>query len=185
MRQLQTSYHALYRSTKVFRVYTSTLVPGLLQTEGYARALLSSNARFLGVPDDGADAAVARVDRSRIIHEAGRRFVLVVEEAALRYQLGDADAMAAQLGYLLTAGALPSVSLGIIPSNLKRTMWPRELFHVYDDELVSVELMSARVRITQPSEVALYLRAFEQLRRMAVYGADARALILRAIEALR
>jgi hypothetical protein len=59
------------------------------------------------------------------------------------------------------------------------------VFHVYDDELVSVELMSARVRITQPSEVALYLRAYGQLRRMAVYGADARALILRAIEALR
>jgi transcriptional regulator with XRE-family HTH domain len=186
MRQLQTSYHALYRSTKVFRVYTSTLVPGLLQTEGYARALLSSNARFLGVPDDGADAAVARVDRSRIIHEAGRKFVLVVEEAALRYQLGDADAMAAQLGYLLTAGALPAVSLGVIPMGTHgRPLWAAETFSMFDHSLVAVELLSAQVNITQPSEIALYLAAFEQLRAMAVYGAEARALVTRAIDALR
>ncbi|GAA2623341.1 hypothetical protein GCM10010307_08610 [Streptomyces vastus] len=58
------------------------------------------------------------------------------------------------------------------------------MFHVYDDKLVSVELVSAQVRITQPSEIALYLKAFEQLRSMAIYGADARALTLRAIEAL-
>lgn len=63
-------------------------------------------------------------------------------------------------------------------------MHPRETFHVYDDTLVSVELVSARVRIVQPSEIALYLKAFKQLQQLAVYGADARALILKAIEAL-
>lgn len=47
-----------------------------------------------------------------------------------------------------------------------------------------MELLSARVRVTQSSEIALYVKAFEQLRGMAVYGAEARALILKAIEAL-
>jgi hypothetical protein len=94
--------------------------------------------------------------------------------------------MAAQLGYLLTAGALPAVSLGIIPSATReRRLWPQEVFHIYDETLVSVELLSARVKVTQPSEVGLYLAAFEQLRSMAVYGAEARTLIVRAIEALR
>jgi transcriptional regulator with XRE-family HTH domain len=182
MRQLQTSYAALYRSTETFRVYSSTLVPGLLQTEGYARALLSTNARFLGVPDDGQQAAAARIDRSRIIHEAGRRFVLLIEEAVLRYQLGDADAMAAQLGALLTAGALPAVSLGIIPMGAHdRSLWAAETFSMFDQSLVAVELVSAQVNITQPSEISLYRQAFEQLRGMAVYGAQSRALILKAI----
>ncbi|ADI09633.1 hypothetical protein SBI_06513 [Streptomyces bingchenggensis BCW-1] len=49
---------------------------------------------------------------------------------------------------------------------------------------MSVELVSARVRINQPSEVVLYVKAFEELRSMAVYGAEARALILKAIGAL-
>jgi transcriptional regulator with XRE-family HTH domain len=185
LRQLQDSYVQLFRSTSLFRIYSPTLVPGLLQTEGYSRALLSSNAHLLGIPDDAEEAAAARVERSKVIHEPGHRFVLVVEEGVLHYQLGDQDTMAAQLGYLLTAGALPSVSLGIIPSSIsQRALWPQELFHVYDDSLVSVELLSAQVNITQPSEVALYLKAFEQLRGMAVYGGEARALILRAIEAL-
>ncbi|MFJ2215129.1 helix-turn-helix domain-containing protein [Streptomyces sp. NPDC101062] len=185
LRQIQEATTPLYRSTKVFRVYARALVPGVLQTEGYARALLSTNARILDVPDDGAEAAAARVKRSQIIHEAGHHFVLLVEEHVLRFQLGDSDTMAAQLGHLLSAGALPSVSLGVIPmSTPQRPLWVQETFSVFDDTLVAVELLSAKVNITQPSEIALYLQAFEQLQGLAVYGAQARALIVRAIEAL-
>ncbi|MEU6520437.1 helix-turn-helix transcriptional regulator [Streptomyces sp. NPDC046978] len=185
LKQLQHSYVPLFKATNLFRVYSPTMVPGLLQTEGYARGLMTSITRFRDIPDDVADAVAARLERSRIIHEPGHRFAMVIEEAALHYQLGDQDAMAAQLGYLLTAGALPQVSLGIIPSAVpQRPMWPQELFHVYDEALVSVELLAARVQVTQPSEIALYVRAFEELRSMAVYGGEARALILKAIEKL-
>ncbi|WP_327268825.1 helix-turn-helix transcriptional regulator [Streptomyces sp. NBC_01218] len=185
LKQLQDSAVVFFRQTEFFRVYSSSLIPGLLQTEGYAAAVLGMSARFRELPvDDSAAAARARVARSRIIHERGHRFVLLVEESVLHYRIGDADAMAAQLGYLLTAGALPAVSLGIIPSAADRDQWPRETFHVYDDSLVSVELVSAQVRITQPSEIGLYVRAFEELRRGAVYGAAARALIVKAIDAL-
>ncbi|RLV67403.1 DNA-binding protein [Streptomyces sp. CBMAI 2042] len=185
LRHLQESYVELYRSTAVFRVYSPTLVPGLVQTEGYASALLSTNARLLDVPDDGPEAAVARVERSRIIREPGHRVLLLIEESVLYFQLGAAHAVAAQLGYLLSVGALPTVSLGIIPmATAERSLWPQETFHIYDDTLVSVELLSAQVNITQPSEIGLYLKAFEQLRAMAVYGAEARSLIVRAIDAL-
>ncbi|HWU10637.1 MAG TPA: helix-turn-helix transcriptional regulator [Streptomyces sp.] len=185
LRQLQDSAVAFFQQTELFRVYSSSLVPGLLQTEGYAAAVLGMSARFRDLPvDDSAAAARARVARSQIIHERGHRFVLLMEEAVLRYRIGDADTMAAQLGHLLSAGALPAVSLGIIPTTAERDQWPRETFHVYDDELVSVELVSAQVRITQPSEIGLYLRAFEQMRQTAVYGAEARALVVKAIDAL-
>ncbi|MFG2332185.1 helix-turn-helix domain-containing protein [Streptomyces sp. NPDC048604] len=187
LKQLQDSSVSFFRETELFRVYSSSLVPGLLQTEGYAGGVLSISADFRELPrDDSAEAARARVARSAVVHEPGHRFVFVVEETALRHQVCDSEAMAAQLGHLLTAGAMSQVSLGIIPMDVpQRPQWPRETFHVYDDRLVSVELVSARVRITTPSEVRLYLRAFEQLRAMAVYGADARALVLKAIEALR
>ncbi|MBO7937472.1 helix-turn-helix transcriptional regulator [Streptomyces antibioticus] len=184
LRRLQNSYVDLYRATSLFRIYSPTLVPGVLQTEGYARGILSGVAELYEAPNDVDEAAAARMERSKIVHEPGHRFVMVIEEAVLKHQMGDSDAMAAQLGYLLTAGALPSVSLGIIPTTVQRTLWPQELFHVYDDQMVSVELMSARIRVTQPTEVALYVTAFERLRGMAVYGAEARALILHAIEQL-
>ncbi|MFJ6069621.1 helix-turn-helix domain-containing protein [Streptomyces sp. NPDC093065] len=187
LKQLQDSSVQFFRETRLFRVYSSSLVPGLLQTEGYAAGVLGISARFRDLPvDDSREAARARVTRSGVVHEQGHRFVLVVEESALYYRVADEDSMAAQLGYLLAAGALPQVSLGVIPSAARvRTQWPRETFHIYDDKLVSVELVSAQVRVTQPTEIELYLKAFEELRGMAVYGAEARGLILRAIEALR
>lgn len=186
LKQLQDSAVQFFHETQLFRVYSSSLIPGLLQTEGYASAVLGMSAKFRDLPvDDSSEAARARVDRSSVIHEPGHRFVLLVEEAVLYFRIGNTDAMAAQLGYLLTAGALPQVSLGIIPMAMpERVQWPRETFHMYDDMLVSVELVSARVKISQPSEISLYLKAFEQLRSMAVYGAEARALIVKAIDAL-
>jgi transcriptional regulator with XRE-family HTH domain len=184
--QLQQSYVPLFKSTRVFRVYSPTLVPGLLQTEGYAAGLLSTITDFRDIPDDVAAAVAARLERSRILHEPGHRFLFVVDEAALRHQVADSEAMAAQLGYLLTAGALPAVSLGIIPiSAAPGPMWPVETFHMYDEGLVSVELLSARVTVTQPADIEVYLSAFERFQQMAVYGAEARALIVRAIDALR
>lgn len=125
-----------FRTTELFRIYSSSLVPGLLQTEGYAAAVLGISAHVNGLPvGDSAEAAQARVERSRLIHEPGHRVVAVIEEAVLRYQVADADAMAAQLGYLLTAGALPAVSLGIIPMATRRAHWPEETFHLYDERL--------------------------------------------------
>lgn len=187
LRELQDSRTGIYRSTELFRIYSSNLVPGLLQTEGYAAAVLRIAARAEGLPvDDSAEAARARIARSRIIHEPGRRFLFVVEESVLHHQLGDTEAMAAQLGHLLSAGALPSVSLGLIPMATRdRVQWPQETFHIYDEAVVGVELVTAQVHVTQPSEIAQYGNTFEELRGMAVYGAQARELVLRAIESLR
>lgn len=187
LKALQDSLTDLFRDTRLFRVYSSTVVPGLLQTEGYALGVLGIAASFHGLPtDDLGAAARARVERSQVIHRPGRRFVVVMEESVLRCQLAEADAMAAQLGFLLTAGALPAVSLGIIPmATRRRTQWPEETFAVYDDRLVTVELVSAEVSVSQPTEIDQYLKTFERLRAMAVYGAEARELIVRAIEALR
>lgn len=184
LRQLQKSPVPLFQRTTHFRVYCSNVVPGFLQTPGYAAALLRSIATFRGLPDDVDAAVAARVDRSRIIRESGRRFAIVIEESVLRYQLGDAGAMAGQLGSLLSAMDLPAVSLGVVPFAAQRDTWPIESFTVFDDARVDHEPLSASVKITAPDEVAQYVKAFGAFHRQAVYGAEARALIVRAIDAL-
>ncbi len=184
LKQLQKANLPLFERTKRFKVYCSNVVPGFLQTPGYASALLRAIATFRGLPDDVADAVTARMDRSGIIRETGRTFAILIEETVLRYRLGDAGVMAGQLGSLLSAMDLASISLGVIPASAERTMWPIESFTVFDGARVDHEPLSASVKITAPDEVVQYLKAFEQLRGMAVYGADARALILKAIEAL-
>lgn len=186
LKQLQHSYVPLFRSTRLFRVYSATLLPHFVQTEGYAAGLLTAISEFREIPNDVAEAVAARMQRNQIMREPGRRYILLVEECALRHQLADAEAMAAQLGYLMTIGAMPTVSLGIIPMDSPhRAQWPLETFHMYDDTLVSVELLSARVTVTQPSDIALYEKAFTALQRLAVYGPEARSLIVNAVAALQ
>lgn len=181
MRRSQRESVPLLERAKSMRVYTSNVVPGMLQTTAYATALMTTITAFQGTPDDVADAAAARIARSRVIYEGDHRFALLIEEAVLYYRVGDDATMAAQLEFLLTAARLPRVSLGIVPLNAPRTrMWPLEAFYTYDDERVNVELLAAFIAITAPSEVAIYARAFTEIAKTAVYGDQAGDLIRRA-----
>ncbi|MCX5200417.1 helix-turn-helix domain-containing protein [Streptomyces sp. NBC_00237] len=184
MRRAQEEIVPLYEGTHSFRVYCSNVVPGMLQTEAYATALLSTIATFQDTPDDSPEAAAARVARSHVVQDGKRRFAFLVEETVLRYRIGDARTMAGQLGYLLAVMALPNVSLGIIPFTASRRVWPLEAFYLFDGHRVSVELLTAAVNVTAPSEVAVYAKAFAKLSPMAVHGAAARSLITEAIAAL-
>ncbi|WP_030660545.1 helix-turn-helix domain-containing protein [Streptomyces cellulosae] len=184
LRRLQESRIPLYERTQQFRVYSSTVIPGFLQTYEYAAALLGNIARVHGTPDDVADAAAARVERSHIIREGGHRFGILLEESVLRHVVGDPATMAGQLGYLLSVMALPSVSVGIIPAGKPREMWTLETFTIFDEERVHVELLTAAVTVTTPGEISQYAHAFEEMASLAVYGAPARSVISAAIDSL-
>ncbi|RZB18258.1 XRE family transcriptional regulator [Streptomyces sp. F001] len=187
MKQLQEASTPLYERTRLFRVYASHVIPGYLQTPGYAAALMGTIAGFRSTPDDVSEAVEARMRRSRVVHEGDHRFATLLEENVLHHRVGDTDVMAGQLGSLLAAMALPSMSLGIIPAAVAReqVMWPLEQFTVFDEARIHVELLAAKVTVTAPGELDIYLRAFARLTELAVYGAEARTLILKAIEALR
>ncbi len=185
LRHLQESLVPLYERTARFRLYQSHVVPGLLQTPAYAAALLATISAFRGIPDDSAKAADARLERSRVLYEQDRRFEIVLEEAVLRYQVGNAEVMAGQLGHLLSVTSMPWVSVGVIPFTAReRPMWTVEGFLMFDDARVDAELLSARVTVTQPREVSIYDRAFAALSAIAARGKQARALIASAITAL-
>ncbi|WP_432008941.1 helix-turn-helix domain-containing protein [Streptomyces bacillaris] len=183
LKGVQQARTPLYERTKVMRVYSSSVIPGMLQTRAYAAALLSEIARFNRTPDDSGAAADARVERSRVIRRAGRRFPILIEESVLRRQVGSTETMAEQLGYLLQAAALPTVTLGIVPSRAA-AMWPLETFTIFDEEQVGVELLTAAITITTPSEVAQYLAAHDELSAGAAHGPAALRLIARAVSEL-
>lgn len=184
LRRLQEPANPLFLRTRSFKSYCPAVVPGFLQTPGYASALLSSIAAFREVPDDTEQAAAARMNRNRILADGTRRFSLLVEEEVLRHRICAPDVMAAQLARLAEAAGLPAVTLGVIPFTAQRPMWPLEAFTVFDDERVIIELLSAQVTVTAPSEITLYVRAFERLASLAVYGAAALGLIASATAAL-
>lgn len=185
MRRLQEAGMHLYQETRHFRAYSSDVVPGYLQTPGYAAAVLRSITDFAGTPDDVTAAVRARMKRSQVIREGSQRFSVLLEETVLRYRIGTEDVMSAQLGQLLTVMAQPNISIGVIPFAAPRTILPAETFMIFDDRLARVELLTARVTVSEPGEVEDYVHAHRALQQLAVHGAEARALIVRAIDALR
>lgn len=185
MRHLQEASRPLYERTRVFRVYASHVIPGYLQTPGYTTALMGTIAEFRGTPDDVSDAVDARMRRTQAVLHGNHRFATLIEEKVLHHRVGDPEVMAGQLGHLLASMALPSMALGVIPSTVDRehVMWPVEQFTAFDTTRVHVELLAAKVTVTAPSELELYHRAFARLKTLAVHGAEARALIVKAIDA--
>ncbi|MEV0773809.1 helix-turn-helix domain-containing protein [Nocardia salmonicida] len=173
-----------YEATTVFRIYEHNVVPGLFQTPEYARAMVQFWIRFLSTLNDVEDAVAIRMQRQRIVQRGGRRFVIVLEEQALRTWFGSAEVQAGQLGRLLEVMALPQVSLGIIPLMRERGGVGSAGFWIFDDDLVALETPTASIQVSQPAEIGLYARMFEELKRAAVYGRDARQLIVTALDDL-
>lgn len=185
LRRAQEAVLPLWERTRLFRAYSSWLIPGAVQTRAYTAAVLRAIATRRDLPDDVEDAVAVRADRLRLLREGDHRFLVLIEEAVLRNVIGGAEVMAGQLGHLITVGSLPSVSVGIIPMGLDRdAAWPVEDFWIFDDRQVNVELVSGWLTLTQPREIATYGRTFGELSDLAVRGAQARALITTAIDTL-
>jgi transcriptional regulator with XRE-family HTH domain len=171
----------LYERTSRFRIYEHNVVPGLLQTSAYCAAMLSFWIEFLDTPRDLDAAVAARLERQKVIFEAGKRFTIVLEEQALRTWFGDAGVQAGQLGRLLEMMGVPTVSLGIIPLMTERAGIPSAGFWVFDESLVALETPTATIEVTRPQEIELYTRMFENLQAAALFGAGARRLIVKAL----
>jgi transcriptional regulator with XRE-family HTH domain len=185
LKVVQESVVPLWEQTRRFRIYSSWLIPGPLQTSAYIRAVLSALGNRREVPDDVDAAVQVRVNKQHILYERGHTFAVILEESVLRYRIGDVPIMVEQLTHLFSVASLPSLSLGVIPLDADRsTLWPVEMFFIFDNGRVNVELVSGHLVVTQPREIVMYAKVFSQLSNLAVYGAEAKARIAAAIEAL-
>lgn len=161
--------------------FESVLVPGLLQTPEYARAMLSERLQDVAAIDDVDDAVAARMQRQQVLYRTGKRFHFVITEAVLRYRLSVSEVMAGQLDRLVALTTLPTIRFGVIPFEAQLPVFPLHGFFIYDQQAVHVEHFTAALKLTQPAEVEAYAKIFGQLAAVALYGADARVLITRAL----
>ncbi|AXG79889.1 XRE family transcriptional regulator [Streptomyces paludis] len=180
----QNSIARLDARTRFFRAFEPTVVPGLLQTAGYARERFTQGITTLNVPHDVDEAVRVRTQRQEILYRPDKRFHFVLTEAALRFRLCTPDVMLGQLDRLISLSTLPNVKLGIIGFETPYAVAPWHGFWILDHDRVMVETYSAELNLAQPSEVKLYGTAFERLAAVATYGRAARALITRVIDDL-
>lgn len=102
------------REATSLRSYQPLVVPGLLQTEAYARAVLSSGGLRGRTAVDRLVAT--RLSRQSILtREDPPQFAAVVDEVALRRPVGGRDAMREQVSALLAACAAPHIRLHVVP----------------------------------------------------------------------
>ncbi|MGH3802534.1 MAG: helix-turn-helix domain-containing protein, partial [Pseudonocardiaceae bacterium] len=120
------------------RTFASTVVPGLLQTEDYARAVFSSGT----LSPAEIDAAVAgRMQRQRLLDADRHRFTLLTTAGALSWCAGSPAVMAAQADRL-AAPQPENVRVGIIPWGTPATVFPMHTWDIYDQRGVIVGLVS-------------------------------------------
>lgn len=175
----------LWEHTLEFRAYSSGLVPGAVQTRDYTRSVLKLLAAHRDLPDDTRDATAARVDRQRLLLQGGRKCTVLIEEHVLGKEVGSPAIMSAQLAHLLALMTHPTLTLAIIPNRAKRTtLWPIEDFWIFDQDQANVELASGWLTHDRDTEIARYEKAWNDLYQLAVQGAQARALIAAAVNAL-
>ena len=88
LRRAQEAVLPLWERTRLFRAYSSWLVPGAVQTSAYTTAVLRAIAARRELPDDVEDAVAVRADRLRLLREGDHRFLVLIEESVLRNVIG-------------------------------------------------------------------------------------------------
>jgi transcriptional regulator with XRE-family HTH domain len=108
----------LERQARSIRWYEPSFVPGLLQTEAYARATLLASGRL--TQDEAEKRATSRLDRQAILRgDNPPQFIAVLDEAVLRRTFdGDRAMMAHQLEHLATCAELPHVRVLVVPADV-------------------------------------------------------------------
>ncbi|WP_428961996.1 helix-turn-helix domain-containing protein [Micromonospora fluostatini] len=110
-------WQEIEREAVSLRSYESVVLPGLLQTEAYARAVLAGGGLL---PRGDIDRHVAaRLARQTILtRENPPQFTAVIDEAVLRRPVGGRATMHEQLTALVAACAAPHVRLHVVPSTV-------------------------------------------------------------------
>lgn len=165
---------------KTIRNYEPSAIAGLLQTEAYARAVLTSCIEFVGGVGDVDRAVAARLDRQRILHQGHRRTTILLAEQALYTTVGDEKVMVGQLEHLQESLSWPRLRLGIVPRTAP-FIYTTTCFILLDQRIAEVETISAALTITQPRELDFYEKAWDALHRQAVFGTRTRSLINAAL----
>ena len=168
------------RDTASTRVqnFQPTVVPGLLQTPEYARAVLR-----LGRTRDVEAAVAERVARQAVLHDEGRRFSFLLAERVLRWPVGGHEVVAAQRDRIVSLGRLPAVEVAVLPDAVVTlALWSNfVIWHPTDGPaFAGVETWLGEDRVTDPGDVETLAGVWTRLWDAAVHGEDAVELIRKA-----
>ncbi len=176
-------YVGLEQAASVIRCYETQFVPGLLQTEGYARAVVGV-APF----DRSADVdqrVTLRMQRQQLIdNPTSPDFWVVLDEAVLRRTIGDAKVIREQLDHLLDVMRRPRVTVQILPFDRSGEVatggGPFSLLRFSEPDLpdiVYLEQLTSALYLDRREDVEIYLEVIDRLGATALTPFQSREMV--------
>ncbi|MFF4874803.1 helix-turn-helix domain-containing protein [Micromonospora sp. NPDC000668] len=192
-------YVGLESAASRLRGYDESLIPGILQTRGYADALFRLG-RMLS-DDEREQAVEVRLQRQALLTRrlpAAPRLEAVLSEAVLRRTVGGQATMATQLDHLLKLAELPTVSVRVLP--LAAGPQPGAVagtFMILDfppgnggravpePSVVYSESLTGALYLDKPDELAGYERVWRGLDSLSLHEAESKDMIKRITGEIR
>ena len=176
-------YLGLEQAASVIRTYQVQFVPGLLQSEEYARSVI-----LVGHQEESADEIDRRVQlrmtRQKMLMEPGApQLWAVIDEAALSRPFGSPRVMREQLEYLLHMTSMSNVTVQVLPFRFgihAAAGGPFTILRFAESDLpdiVYLEQLNSAVYLDKRPEVEDYLAVMERVSVQAETPADTKALL--------
>ncbi|MFK4224087.1 helix-turn-helix domain-containing protein [Streptomyces sp. NPDC019890] len=168
-------YIGLETDAASLRVYEPQVVPGLLQTQRYAEALIAG-----ALPESGSSDVEKRVSvrlrRQERIKEAEHplRLWAVIDEAALHRLVGDKQLMREQLEHLVELSQLPHVTVQVLPFDMGAHPGILGQYAILefpdasDSSVVYIEGVTSDLYLEKANDVQRYSVMYEHLRAQAL-----------------
>jgi hypothetical protein len=181
------TYVGLENEATELRYYQSTIVPGLLQTTDYARAMLDVTIPKLTLDRIDQLLEVKLTRQSVLRRELPLSLWAVVDEAALHRIVGGCEVMAAQLDRLVNVSGDPNVTMQVIPYEAGAHPAMDSTFNILDfagavPSVVYVEGLSGWRYLERPAEIEKYQQVFDILRELALSPQESIDLIAKMSE---
>jgi transcriptional regulator with XRE-family HTH domain len=159
----------LEESASLIRAYEPQVVPGLLQTEGYIRAITAASSP--AATEDFTERAVAlRLARQQLLGRPDPpEYRVVLDETVLRRTIGGHKVMRAQLEHLIQAAGQPQVTIQVMPF---AAGWHPALYGMFNifrfpaaqlPDIVYTEALTGAYYLDKPDESARYTEALDRL----------------------
>ncbi|GHB52724.1 helix-turn-helix domain-containing protein [Streptomyces umbrinus] len=178
------AYLSLEQAALQIRAYEAQFVHGLLQTEEYARALLGA-----GNPHAATEATERRVAlrmrrQELLTRPSPPRVWIVMDETVLRWPVGGAEVMRAQIDHLIAVNSLPQVTLQIMPfKNGPHPAMRAGAFHLFRfrarelPDIVYLNGLVGAVYLDKDDDVLVYREALDRLGAQATPARKTEALL--------
>ncbi|MFE3049763.1 helix-turn-helix domain-containing protein [Streptomyces albidoflavus] len=153
----QQAAKALEAQMSTLQLFQPALVPGLLQTPEYIRAVLKRH----DLSEDALARTISgRLERQAVLYDSAKSLQFIITEPVLRWRIVPPQMMAAQLDRLASLSRLPHVDIRVVPLAIQQQDIANHAFVIRDGRMVTIETVHAEVVVTDPRDVDLYVEKF-------------------------